>query len=92
MEAMQAIYGGFRRQPPPPPVDSRKIPDVGPSLDAQLDALKLLYRSDKKLGPQQNFAYLASRVLYFADTSSVGELGDERLFTPAEAIQALTRF
>jgi hypothetical protein len=92
LEALQAIYGGFKQQRPIPPAASHKIPDPGPQLAAQLDTLKVLYQSDKKLNPRQNFAYLASRVLYFADTSPVGELGDEKLFTPAEAIQALTRF
>jgi MinD-like ATPase involved in chromosome partitioning or flagellar assembly len=92
LESLQAIYGGFKQQRPIPPAASHKIPDPGPQLAAQLDTLKVLYQSDKKLNPRQNFAYLASRVLYFADTSPVGELGDEKLFTPAEAIQALTRF
>jgi MinD-like ATPase involved in chromosome partitioning or flagellar assembly len=72
--------------------DARRAPDPGPQLGAQLEALKTLYRTEKRRDPRDNFRYIASRVLYYAENALPGQLGDERLFTPTEALASLSRF
>ncbi len=72
--------------------DARRAPDPGPQLGAQLDALKTLYRTERRRDPRDNFRYIASRVLYYAENALPGQLGDERLFTPTEALASLSRF
>ncbi len=92
-ERIQAVFGGFRQAPVPERPDPReRTPDPGPQLNAQLDMLKALFKSEARRDPRANFNYIASRVLYYADNALPGELGDERLFTPAEAMAALSRF
>ena len=93
MDQLQAVFGGFKqRQEAPPAPISQRAPDPGPQLSAQLEALKNLFSAEKKQGPRDNINYIASRILWFTENALPGELGDERLFTPSEAMQALARF
>lgn len=92
-DRLQAVFGGFRQAPvAAKPAVHERAPDPGPQLAAQLDALRTLFKAEARRDPKDNVNYIASRVLYYADNALPGELGDERCFTPAEALAAFSRF
>jgi MinD-like ATPase involved in chromosome partitioning or flagellar assembly len=97
IEQLAAQYLGRRAPRPPAAPGARPAPSVGASryLDVQLDTLRRMYDGLRGASYRQNFKYITYRSLHVMRSRGIRDLGDTRIFKPAEIqgllVERLTR-